>query len=76
MPTLTVSLAEFYLLRLCFDVILQMCHLSPFWIESFLRSASLGQDVVSDSSSIPTSTKYFYSLSFTQTLYLNSKLKW
>jgi hypothetical protein len=76
MATLTVSLAGFYLLMLCFDVILQMCHLSPFRIESFLRSVSLGQCVVPDSSSIPASIKYFYSLSFAQTLYLNSKLKW
>jgi hypothetical protein len=36
------------LLRLCLDVILQVCSLPPSRHESFLRSAFLGQGVVLD----------------------------
>jgi hypothetical protein len=34
------------MLRLCLDVVLQMCYLSPSRRESFLRSVSLGQGAV------------------------------
>jgi hypothetical protein len=40
--------------------------LSPFRREPFLRSASLGQGVVTDTSSVPASAKCFYPLSSTQ----------
>jgi hypothetical protein len=36
------------LLRLCLDVILHVCSLSPSRREAFLRSASLGQGVILD----------------------------
>jgi hypothetical protein len=36
------------LLRLCLDVVLQVCSLSPYWCEPFLRAAFLGQGAVLD----------------------------
>jgi hypothetical protein len=48
MVTLTVSLAELYLLGIFLDVVLQVRSLSPFRHELFLRSASLGQRAVLD----------------------------
>jgi hypothetical protein len=36
------------LLRLCLDVILQVCSLSPFQRDPFFRSASLGQGAILD----------------------------
>jgi hypothetical protein len=47
----------------CFACVLS---LSPFQREPFLRSVSLVQGVIPDSSSVPVSAKYFYSLSSTQ----------
>jgi hypothetical protein len=45
-PCWRVSFAELYLLRLCLNVVLQVCSLSPSRRKPFLRSASLGQGVI------------------------------
>jgi hypothetical protein len=48
--------------RLCLDVVLQVCSLSPYQREPFLRSACLGQGAILDRQMFSLPQKCFYSL--------------
>jgi hypothetical protein len=47
------------MLKLCLDVVLQVCSLSPFQREPFLRSAFLGQGVILDCGMFASGKMYF-----------------
>jgi hypothetical protein len=60
------------LLRLCLDVVLHVCSLSPFRREPFLRSAPLGKGAIFDGRVIA-SINIFYSLSSAQNYVIEFK---
>jgi hypothetical protein len=62
------------LLRLCLDVVLQVCSLSPSRRELFLRSASLGQGAILDRRVIA-SVNVFHSLTSSQNSVIELKTK-
>jgi hypothetical protein len=47
------------MLRLCLDVVLQVCSISPFQREPLLRSASLGQGAILDRGVFASAKMYF-----------------
>jgi hypothetical protein len=63
------------MIRLCLDVVLRVCSLSPYPCEPFLRSASLGQGAVLDRRVFPLLQKCFYSLPSTQNTIIEFETK-
>jgi hypothetical protein len=60
---------------LCLDIVFQVCSLSPYRCEPFLKSAFLGQGVILDRRVSSLSKNVFYSLSSAQNSVIEFKTK-